>query len=107
MYQMYKRFDKFCTARIIEALPTDEDCDIFASIESKIVQHHVLILHALERISKERHGRLMIFMPPGSAKPTYASVVFPSYFLGNTPNRRIILASYGDTLAKKLSLIHI
>jgi hypothetical protein len=32
VYQMYKRFDKFCTARIIQALPTDEDCDTFVSM---------------------------------------------------------------------------
>jgi hypothetical protein len=32
VYQMYKRFDKFCTARIIDALPTDEDCATFVSM---------------------------------------------------------------------------
>ena len=80
----------------------DDDCDIFTPIESKIVQHHRLILTTLDRVSNTRHGRCMFFMPPGSAKSTYASVVFPSQFIGRKKNQRFILASYGDTLAKKM-----
>lgn len=80
----------------------DDECDIFKPIESQIVSHHVLILSSLDRISRTPHGRLMIFMPPGSAKSTYASVVFPSHFIGREIERRLILASYGDTLAKKM-----
>ena len=41
----------------------------------------------------------MVFMPPGSAKSTYASVRFPAYYLGKHPRKNIICASYGDTLA--------
>lgn len=44
----------------------------------------------------------MFFMPPGSAKSTYASVVFPSHYLGREANRKVILASYGDDLARKM-----
>ena len=56
----------------------------------------------MERVSQTRHGRLMVFMPPGAAKSTYASVVFPSRFLGSAPGRRLILASYGADLARKM-----
>lgn len=38
-------------------------------------------------------------MPPGSAKSTYGSVRAPAYFLGRYPEKSIICASYGDTLA--------
>ena len=41
----------------------------------------------------------MIFMPPGSAKSTYASIRFPAYYLGREPNKSIIATSYGDILA--------
>jgi len=41
----------------------------------------------------------MVFMPPGSAKSTYASVRGPAYALGRTPNKSIISASYGEDLA--------
>lgn len=44
----------------------------------------------------------MIFAPPGSAKSSYASVVFPSKYLGQEADRRLILASYGDDLARKM-----
>lgn len=43
----------------------------------------------------------MIFMPPGSAKSTYASVVFPSWVMGKRPGFQVILASYGSDLARK------
>lgn len=45
---------------------------------------------------------MMVLMPPGSAKSTYASVVFPSQFLGRDDGQRLILASYGDDLARKM-----
>ena len=71
-------------------------------MESPLAAHHELLLRAMERVSSARHGRLMVFMPPGSAKSTYASVVFPSRYLGAAPNRRLILASYGADLARKM-----
>jgi predicted phage terminase large subunit-like protein len=43
----------------------------------------------------------MIFMPPGSAKSTYASVVAPSWAMGKYKNFRMIGVSYGSDMAKK------
>lgn len=40
-------------------------------------------------------------MPPGSAKSTYSSVVFPTHFLGRFPNSTIIVASYGSELPRR------
>lgn len=80
----------------------DPDEAVFQPIETTMAAHHRLLLSELERISSTPHGRLMVFMPPGSAKSTYASVVFPTYYLGKNANRKIILTSYGDDLAKKL-----
>lgn len=56
----------------------------------------------MDETSKKRYGRLMLLMPPGSAKSTYASVVFPSYYLGEEGRRRLILTSYGADLARKM-----
>lgn len=67
-----------------------------------MAQHHRLILNKMDEISRKPYGRVMFFMPPGSAKSTYASVVFPSSYLGRQENRRLILASYGDDLARKM-----
>lgn len=83
----------------------DEHEDDEAPIEAAqvlLAEHHKLILTEMKRCSETRHGRLMIFLPPGSAKSTYASVVFPADYLGGHPKKRIILASYGDTLAVKM-----
>lgn len=80
----------------------DPDGDVFDPVETTIASHHRLLLGKLDEISKKPHGRMMVFMPPGSAKSTYASVVFPSRYLGEQPNRKLILASYGDDLARKM-----
>lgn len=80
----------------------DPDTEFFQPIETTIADHHRLILNKIDECSKTRHGRLMIFMPPGAAKSTYASVLFPSYYLGKNPGKKVILASYGDDLATKM-----
>lgn len=61
--------------------------------------HHALLCDALDRIVAGRLRRLMVFMPPGSAKSTYASIRFPAYYLGRSPQSSIIATSYGDILA--------
>jgi hypothetical protein len=78
------------------------DEEFFLPIETTLADHHRLLLTKLDELSKTPHGRMMVFMPPGSAKSTYASVVFPSKYLGEMPGRKVILASYGDDLARKM-----
>ncbi len=78
----------------------DEDARI-PLIESQQAPHHQLILQEMQRCMTTPHGRLMIMAPPGSAKSTYATVVAPSWFLGRHPGKRVILASYGDDLARR------
>ena len=73
-------------------------------IESAQAEHHRLILREMQRCMQTPHGRLMIMAPPGSAKSTYATVVAPSWYLGIQPGRRVILATYGDDLARRQGL---
>jgi predicted phage terminase large subunit-like protein len=80
----------------------DRDAESFQPIETTLALHHRLLLEKLDKVSKTPHGRMMVFMPPGSAKSTYASVVFPSKYLGEQGGRKLILASYGDDLARKM-----
>lgn len=47
--------------------------------------------------------RLMVFMPPGSAKSTYGSMLFPAYFLARHPRAKIIGASNTGDLAEHFS----
>jgi len=79
----------------------DPDAWLFQPVETSVASHHALLLGAVERTMKRRHGRLMVFMPPGSAKSTYCSVVAPTQYMGDNPHSRIILASYGTDLARR------
>jgi predicted phage terminase large subunit-like protein len=71
------------------------------AMQAPLAAHHALLLSALQRTSETAHGRLMVFMPPGSAKSTYASAVIPAWHLGRRPGARIILASYATSLARQ------
>jgi predicted phage terminase large subunit-like protein len=43
----------------------------------------------------------MLFLPPGSAKSTYATVVSPTWAMGRWPGFKVIGASYGSDLMRK------
>lgn len=43
----------------------------------------------------------MVFMPPGSAKSTYSSILFPPYYLGRHPDHLILGASHTAELAER------
>jgi len=62
--------------------------------------HHLFLIDHLERVERGEINRLMIFMPPGSAKSTYASVLFPPWYLGRNPKNNIITASHTAELAE-------
>ncbi len=72
-------------------------------------QHHSLLNATLEKVARKeicpetgnRFDRVMVFMPPGSAKSTYASVTFPTWFMGNNKHKNIITTSYASQLARK------
>lgn len=42
-----------------------------------------------------------MFMPPGSARSTYGSILFPPYVMANAPNRAILAASHTIELAER------
>src|SRR5262244_4116540 len=63
--------------------------------------HHRLLIDRLERVARGEIKRLAVFMPPGSAKSTYGSVLFPPWFMANAPGKSIIAASHTLELAEK------
>lgn len=93
----------FANAIEVPGKPASDDPDewLFQPVETGVAAHHLVLLQAIERAATRRYGRFMVFMPPGSAKSTYASVVAPTYFMGKNPGTKIILASYGSDLARK------
>lgn len=63
---------------------------------------HVLLLNRvlMAAAAGERWAsRVIIQMPPRHGKSEFCSGYFPSWFLGLYPNKKLILASYGDTFA--------
>ncbi len=61
--------------------------------------HQMLLLDALSDVEAGRNDRLIVLMPPGSAKSTYCSVVFPAWWLHRNPTANIVAASHTEGLA--------
>ena len=55
----------------------------------------------LERLAAGEIDRLAVFMPPGSAKSTYSSILFPPWFLAQKPMASVLAASHTTELAEK------
>jgi hypothetical protein len=59
------------------------------------------LIEELEKVARGETPRLAVFMPPGAAKSTYASVLFPPWFLANRAKLNILAASHTTELAEK------
>ena len=62
--------------------------------------HHRLLLAELEQVARGKTDRLMLLLPPGSAKSTYASLLFPAWWFACHPRSSIIAASHTASLAR-------
>lgn len=60
--------------------------------------HHRILLSALERATRQKNARIIVCMPPGSAKSVYISKLFPGWFLAQEPNKSILACSYAKDL---------
>lgn len=79
----------------------DPDEWVFRPVETGLSAHHVLMLNVIEKVINGIYPRAMFFLPPGSAKSTYGSVVAPAWAMGKYPGMKIILSSYGSDLSRK------
>jgi predicted phage terminase large subunit-like protein len=64
-------------------------------------RHHRLLIEKLEAISRGDSDRLAVFMPPGAAKSTYASILYAPWHYAQRPGDCIIAASHTAELAEK------
>ena len=62
--------------------------------------HHMLLLRELQAVAEGRNDRLMVLMPPGSAKTTYTSRIFPAWYLAQKNDRMLLAASHTALLAE-------
>lgn len=63
-------------------------------------KHHKLLIDALEAVERGELDKLAVFMPPGSAKSTYASVLFPAWVMPRQ-DWNVLAASHTTELAEK------
>ena len=63
--------------------------------------HHEAICAAVSRIETGEIKRLMIFAPPGSAKSSYTTHRFASWYVGRHPAESLICASHTAQLARR------
>jgi predicted phage terminase large subunit-like protein len=64
-------------------------------------RHHRLLISHLEAVFRGEIERLAVFMPPGSAKSTYASILFPPWVMSNDPTALFLAASHTTELAER------
>lgn len=62
-------------------------------------KHHQIMAEAFERVAKGDLKRLIINMPPRHTKSEFASYLFPSWFLGMYPEKKIIQTAHTAELA--------
>jgi len=63
--------------------------------------HHKLLIGKLEAVSRGEIDRLAVFMPPGAAKSTYASILYAPWHFAQQPDASVIAASHTAELAEK------
>ncbi len=75
-------------------------------------QHHLLLLEKLQQatdgtLTHSKTGlpckNLMVLMPPGSAKSSYASIIFPTWFIQRRQHCRILACSHSADLIESFS----
>ena len=66
----------------------------------KPAAHHRLIIRELEALAAGATDRLMLLLPPGSAKSTYASLLFPPWWFALQPGSSVLATSHTASLAR-------
>ncbi len=76
-----------------------------ADFEHAPAAHHEIIVDACQRLLDPNHPskRLLIMAPPGSAKSTYSSVQFATWFLAQNPWMTILCCSNTTDLARRFN----
>jgi predicted phage terminase large subunit-like protein len=64
-------------------------------------RHHSLIIGELEALARGEFDRLAVSAPPGSAKTTYASHLFPPWYLARNPEHLVLSGSHTQDFAER------
>ena len=75
--------------------------EALSRVDLKPARHHELLIDRLEAIERGDITRLMVLMPPGSAKSTYVTTLFPPWYLARHPQDSIVAASHTSELSER------
>ncbi len=64
--------------------------------------HHQLICQYLQQVALHQIDRLIICLPPRHGKSQITVRQFPSWYLGMYPQRKVIAATYGQRLTRRM-----
>ena len=62
-------------------------------------RHHEIMAEAFERVARGELKRLIINMPPRHTKSEFASYLFPAWFLGKYPEKKVIQTAHTAELS--------
>jgi len=65
----------------------------------KIGRHHKRLASLLEDMAFNRKDRIAVSIPPRHGKSFLVSVYFPAWFLGNFPDKKVLMVSHTTDLA--------
>ena len=65
----------------------------------KAALHHKFIIAKLERVERGELTRMMCSWPPQHGKTRTISHLFSCWYLGRSPHKRVVCASYGEDRA--------
>lgn len=97
-------FLDYCQMVEVPGAPINDESDEYFPCTIKPVSHHKLLIDAIQKLADGVYSDvdgIMCFMPPGSAKSTYLSVLAASWLIGRKPGTNVIGASYGQDLANR------
>jgi predicted phage terminase large subunit-like protein len=69
-------------------------------LDQEPAAHHQALIRELEEISTGANTRLVVLMPPGSAKSTYASILYPAWWFTQHPGSAVIAVSHTASLGE-------
>jgi len=69
------------------------------SPEYKVGKHHKRLAKLLEDMAYNRKDRIAVSIPPRHGKSQLVSIYFPAWFLGNFPNKKVLMVSHTTDLA--------
>jgi hypothetical protein len=65
----------------------------------KVGKHHRILANLLMAIERGEKDRICVNIPPRHGKSQLVSIMFPAWFLGRNPNKKVMMVSHTTDLA--------